>query len=308
MTKQGPLLSICIPTYNREKYLKELLDSIVKQKEFISTNEVEIVIDDGPSTDNTELIVKEYIKIYWNKIKYYRNSKRIWMCPAFLEAFSLWKWEYCWIFSSDDLMTQNTLKITLDLIKQHSPCLIFWREIVKWNESNDNKVLDIKILNWINDFSLYVSNCKKDLFIKNTDIFTFISLFCSKKDFFEKNIKILSNSINIEEIKQNYFNFSLIWFTEIMSNDIIAIIEHPIFVLYTPNNDSWRPNIKILKDLKLLINTINKNYNLSPNFKYFLNKMYFTWIKAFIIDRGIIPYIKRIWLYSPLKYVYHKIH
>jgi abequosyltransferase len=64
MTKKEPLLSICIPTYNREKYLKRLLDSIVCQKEFTDTDDVEIVVDDGPSTDNTETMVKEYIKKY----------------------------------------------------------------------------------------------------------------------------------------------------------------------------------------------------------------------------------------------------
>ena len=59
MTKK-PLLSICIPTYNREKYLKRLLDSIVSQKEFTDSDDVEIVIDDGPSKDNTEVLVQEY--------------------------------------------------------------------------------------------------------------------------------------------------------------------------------------------------------------------------------------------------------
>ena len=55
-----PLLSICIPTYNRETYLNRLLDSIVRQAEFTDTDDVEIVIDDGPSKDNTEVLVQEY--------------------------------------------------------------------------------------------------------------------------------------------------------------------------------------------------------------------------------------------------------
>lgn len=81
-----PLLSICIPTYNRELYLKRLLDSIVSQKEFTDTDDVEIVIDDGPSKDNTEELVKTYQEKYKGKIRYYRNEKAIGMCPAFLEA------------------------------------------------------------------------------------------------------------------------------------------------------------------------------------------------------------------------------
>jgi abequosyltransferase len=64
MIKSEPLLSICIPAYNREKYLKRLIESIVSQEEFIETDEVEIIVDDGPSSDNTESMVKEYIKKY----------------------------------------------------------------------------------------------------------------------------------------------------------------------------------------------------------------------------------------------------
>jgi abequosyltransferase len=59
-----PLLSICIPTYNRETYLKRLLDSIVSQKEFTDTDDIEILVDDGPSKDNTTDLVKGYQALY----------------------------------------------------------------------------------------------------------------------------------------------------------------------------------------------------------------------------------------------------
>jgi glycosyltransferase involved in cell wall biosynthesis len=59
-----PILSICVPTYNREKCLRRLLDSIVFQKEFIDTNDVEVVISDNASTDSTKELVNEYVKKY----------------------------------------------------------------------------------------------------------------------------------------------------------------------------------------------------------------------------------------------------
>lgn len=58
-----PLLSICIPTYNRSQYLKETIDSIIGQEEFKSEN-VEIVISDNCSTDDTEIVCKKYIEQY----------------------------------------------------------------------------------------------------------------------------------------------------------------------------------------------------------------------------------------------------
>ncbi len=69
-----PLLSICIPTYNRSSYLRNTLDSIVKQDGF--SEEVEIVISDNASTDRTPDVAKEYTDKYSN-IHYFRNQENI---------------------------------------------------------------------------------------------------------------------------------------------------------------------------------------------------------------------------------------
>ena len=88
-----PLLSICIPTYNRESHLKELLDGIVSQKWF--SDEVEICIYDDPSSDNTESMVSTYIKKH-NNIHYHRNTARVGMTAAFLFSILKCSWEYVW--------------------------------------------------------------------------------------------------------------------------------------------------------------------------------------------------------------------
>lgn len=50
------IISIVIATYNAEKTIKRCLDSIVYQK----TNEIELVIVDGASTDHTLDIIRDY--------------------------------------------------------------------------------------------------------------------------------------------------------------------------------------------------------------------------------------------------------
>ena len=70
-----PLLSICIPTYNRSQYLKKTIDSIIDQEEFKSEN-VEIVISDNCSTDDTEIVCKKYTEQYEN-IKYFKNQENV---------------------------------------------------------------------------------------------------------------------------------------------------------------------------------------------------------------------------------------
>ena len=62
-------ISVCLATYNGEKYIKEQLDSILPQ---LSAND-EIIISDDNSTDDTINIIRslndERIKIYVNKTK-----------------------------------------------------------------------------------------------------------------------------------------------------------------------------------------------------------------------------------------------
>lgn len=69
------LVSICIPTYNRAPYLKKCLDSLVCQAEFLN-GDVEIVISDNASTDDTHNVVNEYQKTYGN-ITYHKNTMNI---------------------------------------------------------------------------------------------------------------------------------------------------------------------------------------------------------------------------------------
>lgn len=66
------LLSICIPTYNRASVLEKTLESIVK----LLDDDIEIVISDNQSTDNTEELGRKYADKYDN-IKYYRNEVNV---------------------------------------------------------------------------------------------------------------------------------------------------------------------------------------------------------------------------------------
>ena len=75
MNPKKPLLSICIPTYNRCEYLKKSIESIISQKEF-SDEDVEIVISDNCSTDDTRMICKQYEDKYKN-FHYYKNEVNI---------------------------------------------------------------------------------------------------------------------------------------------------------------------------------------------------------------------------------------
>jgi len=107
-----PKLSIVVPTYNRENYLKECLDSIINQ----NYPNLEIVITDDNSEDNTENICKEYIKKFPN-IKYVKNGKYP-QGPNGNKNNGLdyATGEIIGIFDDDDTMIDGVLKLMVEKI------------------------------------------------------------------------------------------------------------------------------------------------------------------------------------------------
>lgn len=67
-----PLVSILIPTYNRASLISDAIESAIKQ----TYNNIEIIISDNNSEDNTEEICKQYVGKD-NRIKYYKQNQNI---------------------------------------------------------------------------------------------------------------------------------------------------------------------------------------------------------------------------------------
>jgi abequosyltransferase len=118
--KMDPMikLSICIATLNRGALIAQTLDSIVSQL----TEQVEIVIVDGASTDNTEEVVLSYRQRYAN-VRYTRLAQKGGVDQDYSRAVELATGEYCWLFSDDDIIKAGAIDTVLGVL-QASPGLV----------------------------------------------------------------------------------------------------------------------------------------------------------------------------------------
>ena len=105
-------LSVCIATMNRGSLIGATLESIICQ----ATDEVEIVILDGASTDNTEDVVRQYQE-HFSGLRYFRQNANMGVDHDYAEAVRLALGEYCWLFSDDDLLKPGAIKAVLEAIK-----------------------------------------------------------------------------------------------------------------------------------------------------------------------------------------------
>jgi len=84
-----PEVSICLTTYNRGNSLSKTIDSILKQ----SFSNFELIISDDNSSDNTELLCREYEK-QDARVKYFRNPTNLKMPGNLNKAISMAKGKY----------------------------------------------------------------------------------------------------------------------------------------------------------------------------------------------------------------------
>ena len=64
-------VSIIIPVYGVEKYIAKCLDSLVNQ----TLEDIEIIVVNDGSPDDSQKIIDKYVRKYPNKIKSYINNK-----------------------------------------------------------------------------------------------------------------------------------------------------------------------------------------------------------------------------------------
>lgn len=135
-----PLLSICIPTYNRASYLEGAILNIITDNAF--GDEVEIIISDNASTDNTEEIAKKYTQKHYN-IKYYKNEENI-RDKNFMLALQRGNGLYRRLFNDTLRFKERALQKMLDIIRispQNRP-LFFYQNITFLNSNTHKKIND----------------------------------------------------------------------------------------------------------------------------------------------------------------------
>lgn len=126
MTK--PLLSICIPTYNRALMIKEAIDSILAQVDERVMNSLEIIVSDNASTDETRLIISNIVKKAKIIIKYFENEENIGPEANFLLAVERASGQYVWLLGSDDLLADGALKNILNALRGNDLTDIYFGE------------------------------------------------------------------------------------------------------------------------------------------------------------------------------------
>lgn len=109
------MVSIIIPNYNHELFLKQRIDSVLKQ----SYQNFEIIILDDNSTDGSRDVIEKYrTNAKVSNIIYNENNSGS-VFKQWIKGIDLAKGDYIWIAESDDFATDNFLETTVQLLDKN---------------------------------------------------------------------------------------------------------------------------------------------------------------------------------------------
>jgi len=112
MASKTPKVSVITITFNRENYIRQAIDSVLSQ----TFKDLELIIIDDASTDNTQKVIEEYMKKDM-RIKYYRNEKNLGIAKTRNKGLALATSEYIAPLDSDDIwLDQNKLRKQVEFL------------------------------------------------------------------------------------------------------------------------------------------------------------------------------------------------
>lgn len=155
---ENPLVSIGIPIFNAEHNLANLLNQLIKQ----DYKNIEIIISDNCSTDNSEKIAKEFSEKYKN-IKYFRNKLNLGGNFNFNKVLEISNGDYfCWS-SSKNIYKSNFVSKCVETFSKNKDAVLCIPSVNYSIEGSDS-IICISELNNLNLQNNLVSRYKEVLF------------------------------------------------------------------------------------------------------------------------------------------------
>ena len=137
-------VSVIIPVYNVEEYLRECLDSVINQ----TLKDIEIICVNDYSTDNSLSILEEYAKND-SRIKIIKHDKNKGLGPARNTGINNANSEYIFFLDSDDYLKLDIIEKLHNKIIESNSDIVF-SQMIAFTELTDKKI--VKRVNKLNEY------------------------------------------------------------------------------------------------------------------------------------------------------------
>ncbi|WP_051929322.1 glycosyltransferase family 2 protein [Flavobacterium sp. 83] len=242
-----PLLTIVIPTYNRDVWLENSLKIINEEIQDLNWI-IEIIVSNNASVDNTELVVEKYKKLF--PLVYNCNSQNIGAIRNISKCLELASGRYVWVLGDDDFLIKDFLKKMIFIIKDNKIIPFFFIDMVVWNPIREygygdcieyRDSIDDKFFN-INKIDFVAHSELKEIATFEKGYFNAISNFILLKEDYLKAFKIGVDAGEEFTSIESTFPHSYYMAKYLMNKPCIAITTHG---LICSNKVSWKKYYEI---------------------------------------------------------------
>ncbi|WP_157995638.1 glycosyltransferase family 2 protein [Peristeroidobacter soli] len=214
-------LSICITTFNRAQFIGTTLESILVQL----TEECELVVLDGASTDDTERVVSDYSKRF-DQLRYFRQKTNQGIDRDYDCVVQLARGEYCWLMSDDDILKPHAIATVLHALEVDLSLIIV---NVEYRSLDMSKALSRRWVNISSDRAYPPSEMDR-LFSELGDLLKYIGCI------------IIKRSIWLTRERQRYYGSSMTYFGVIFQDRLpleSRMIATPLISYRGGNTHAW---------------------------------------------------------------------
>ena len=183
-------ISVIVPVYNVERYIRKTLDSLLDQT---MIDDIEVIMIDDGSTDNSRFIIDEYAEKYDNFHAYHRKNQG----PAIARNYGidLARGEYVHFMDADDYLPRKAYETLYNFNPQND---FIVGNVLKFGEYNiwENVLFNNAFKDFKGDVKLFrITDFPNVLW----DTITCNKLF--KKEFLDKNnIRFINKNIYYEDL------------------------------------------------------------------------------------------------------------
>lgn len=129
-------VSVCVVTYNQEKYISECLDSLINQKTDFN---FEIIVGEDCSTDGTRAIVQQYAEKYPNLIVPLLYEKNVGGVENIKQVYKKAQGKYIAHMDGDDLALPYKLQKQFDILEANMDCNVCSHDVYQIGTMSEPK-------------------------------------------------------------------------------------------------------------------------------------------------------------------------
>ena len=132
LCQEGPLVSVVLPCYNHEQFVAEAIESVLSQ----SYKNIEILVADDGSTDNTAAIMRKYSSYFTKELYLTDNTGG----EVYYRLKQLAKGKYIALMHSDDVWEKDKLALQVAYLENHADC----GACLTWGLYTDEHLVEIE--------------------------------------------------------------------------------------------------------------------------------------------------------------------